>query len=567
MSSAIQIKGDSFRRQAEASAKYAAEHDLDLIDDYKLADLGVSAFKSDNLTTGALGRFVAECEAGEIEAGSFLLIESLDRLSRDKILDAFSLFARILKTGVKIVTLSDGQVYDGSSDQVGSIYYAISVMIRSNDESKIKSTRGLANWSQKRKLAAEHGVKMSSQCPAWLKLSDDRKSYLIDKERAKIVQRIFEASASGKGANLITKELNRDNVPTFGRGALWAEAFVSKTLRNRAVLGEFQPGQYVNGKRQPAGDPIPNYFPPVIEEELFDIVQASLRGRLLAGGRRGEGQSNIFTHVAFCGYCGSKMRHRSKGSRVKGNPPHRYLTCFNRFNGPGCDCKPLPYAAFERSFLTFVRDVDLRGLLEGAKRKSEAKTIADRITVNQEKVKKADERIRDYLMKIEGAPDLAEIFMERIRELKTEKDDLVRSIEESNDALSKIKSDNVTDEELASLISTFQNPCGENRIRLADRIKSIIERIDVYPNGEIRKDDPAIDLVRASGDPDAEKIIAAMNAGSRLKDDPYFIVTFRNGAVQTVVPNPSNPDDIRVSVYAGEKTRRVEGSAYEYESD
>lgn len=73
--------------------------------------------------------------------------------------------------------------------------------------------------------------------------------------------------------------------------------------------------------------------------------------------------------------------------------------------------------------------------------------------------------------------------------------------------------------------------------------------------------------MRASGDPDAEKIIAAMNAGSRLKDDPYFIVTFRNGAVQTVVPNPSNPDDIRVSVYAGEKTRRVEGSAYEYESD
>ncbi len=98
----------------------------------------------------------------------------------------------------------------------------------------------------------------------------------------------------------------------------------------------------------------------------------------------------------------------------------------------------------------------MRGLLEGAKRKSEAKTIADRITVNEEKVRKADERIRDYLIKIEGAPDLAEIFMERIRELKAEKDDLVRSIEESNDALSKIKSDNVTDEELASLISTFQ---------------------------------------------------------------------------------------------------------------
>ena len=48
MSTDMQLKGDSLRRQLEASTKYAATNGLDLIADDRLHDIGVSAFKGDN---------------------------------------------------------------------------------------------------------------------------------------------------------------------------------------------------------------------------------------------------------------------------------------------------------------------------------------------------------------------------------------------------------------------------------------------------------------------------------------------------------------------------------------
>jgi DNA invertase Pin-like site-specific DNA recombinase len=45
MSTAEQLKGDSLRRQTEKSAKYAAENGLELDENFKLEDIGVSAFR------------------------------------------------------------------------------------------------------------------------------------------------------------------------------------------------------------------------------------------------------------------------------------------------------------------------------------------------------------------------------------------------------------------------------------------------------------------------------------------------------------------------------------------
>ena len=76
MSTTKQLRGDSLRRQLERSRAFADEHSL-LLDD-SLQDLGVSAWKGRNFKQGALGRFLAMVESGEIPKGSYLLIESLD---------------------------------------------------------------------------------------------------------------------------------------------------------------------------------------------------------------------------------------------------------------------------------------------------------------------------------------------------------------------------------------------------------------------------------------------------------------------------------------------------------
>src|SRR5690606_33715882 len=83
MSTDAQQKCDSLRRQTELSKAYAERSGLTLVEDFKLHDIGVSAFKGDNAATGALRRFLEAVENGKIPQGSYLLVESLDRLSRD----------------------------------------------------------------------------------------------------------------------------------------------------------------------------------------------------------------------------------------------------------------------------------------------------------------------------------------------------------------------------------------------------------------------------------------------------------------------------------------------------
>src|SRR5215467_1963131 len=77
-----QAKGDSLRRQTELSERYAREHGLTLDDKLTFRDLGKSAFRGKNAQEGELGDFIKAVEDGRIKRGSYLLVENLDRLSR-----------------------------------------------------------------------------------------------------------------------------------------------------------------------------------------------------------------------------------------------------------------------------------------------------------------------------------------------------------------------------------------------------------------------------------------------------------------------------------------------------
>ena len=76
MSTDNQLRGDSLRRQTEASEKYAAVNGLTLVRDFKLHDIGVSAFKGDNAATGALSKFLDAIHGGYVTKGSYLLVNS-----------------------------------------------------------------------------------------------------------------------------------------------------------------------------------------------------------------------------------------------------------------------------------------------------------------------------------------------------------------------------------------------------------------------------------------------------------------------------------------------------------
>jgi hypothetical protein len=110
-SSTIQGKSHTEERQAELAEAYCHRHGLTPDTKRKVSDKGVSGYSGKNVRDGALGAFIKAIEAGEIEPGSFLLVENVDRLSRLPIMEALTVFQRIIGAGIVVVTLRDEQQY------------------------------------------------------------------------------------------------------------------------------------------------------------------------------------------------------------------------------------------------------------------------------------------------------------------------------------------------------------------------------------------------------------------------------------------------------------------------
>jgi DNA invertase Pin-like site-specific DNA recombinase len=79
-----QAKGDSATRQALAAQRWAEQHEVELDTELTFRDEGVSAFEGMNAERGALGEFLRAVERGDVPKNSWLLVESLDRISRQK---------------------------------------------------------------------------------------------------------------------------------------------------------------------------------------------------------------------------------------------------------------------------------------------------------------------------------------------------------------------------------------------------------------------------------------------------------------------------------------------------
>jgi hypothetical protein len=193
-------------------------------------------------------------------------------------------------------------------------------------------------------------IKKLMGCPGWLKLSDDRTSFIFDPEKTEIVRQIFKASISGLGGYTIAKQLNAKRVPSFGPSPKWDQSTIHNMLRNRATIGEHQPKRIRNGKRVPDGDPIPEFYPAAIDESLFRAAQVARQNNLASGrGRKGRLLTNLFRGIPTCAYCASPVLFKSK-SNVKS------LICSRVIEKRGCSRFAWSYQDFESLFLDFVKN-------------------------------------------------------------------------------------------------------------------------------------------------------------------------------------------------------------------
>jgi len=363
-----QAKGDSERRQIESSRRYCAEHGLTL--DESLKDLGVSAFRGKHARVGALSRFLDAVRDGRVEEGSTLIVEALDRLSRDEVLTALKQFIDILNASIAIVTLIDKKTFTKESINANpyDLMYSISQMAEANKSSTIKQERVADAWAQKRKAA---GAKpLTSKCPGWIRLVGQRDAngrmdyatakYELIPDKVKIVRRIVKMATDGLGAVGIAQTLNREKVRTLSKRKtsaqfIWEFSTIQYLLRSKTLIGEYQPCKMVNDKATPDGEPITDYYPPAISAPEFYRMQGVLdKRRQNVHGRKGKCVANLFGRILKSGHDGGTMVLSQKRA------DNINLVSANATRGIA-EARSFSYNDFERFFLYWVRELDLRG--------------------------------------------------------------------------------------------------------------------------------------------------------------------------------------------------------------
>lgn len=340
-----QQKGDSLRRQLVMAEDYADRHGLDLDRTLTFRDLGVSAFRGANAEVGRLAEFLESIRAGLVPVGSYLLVESLDRISRQSARRAMRMLEEICDAGVKLVTLSDNRVYtkENLDNDPTSLLMSLLTFIRANEESSTKSRRLSAAWANKRSNAKDRPI--TSRCPAWLILDAGR--FKVIPEHGAVVRRIFKLARGGAGQHRITQLLNEERVPTFGRAKFWQRSYVVKILSNSAVTGTLTPHriEYRDGKKTRVPlDPIPNYYPQIITAADFAALNAhQTESRAPSRGRHANAPlSNLLAGLAACPRCGGTMTLTNKGSRAR-----KKFVCAKAKAGAKCKYQSVTYEDVE----------------------------------------------------------------------------------------------------------------------------------------------------------------------------------------------------------------------------
>ncbi|MEN5104578.1 recombinase family protein [Brucella anthropi] len=517
MSTDMQLKGNSLERQKEKSKEYAIRHDLQLVENFE--DIGVSAFKGKNIKEGMLGDFISLIENKTVPAGSYLLIESLDRLSRENIFESIPLFIKILKSGIKIVTLIDEQVYGAENADFKDLLYPMVVLSRAHEESVAKSFRVGKAWANKRKNI--HQRKLTKVCPAWLKLNTDSNSFEVIPGRDDVVKRIFDLADSGYGSYSIGRILNNEGVFPFSENSKgWHASYITRILNNRSVLGEFQPHKLVNGTAEPDGDIIPDYFPHLIDEEQFLRIKHARRKRLVEGaGRKGPVYRNLFSRIAKCAYCASPMRFVHKGQPPKGG---QFLRCTNAERHFECSASGWRYDHFENVFLYFVHELDLVETLKRADEQSERYTLEQKLVSINENIRGKRELLNTTFDMLQTSNASKDFIQSKIEEISSE----ILELENQKGAVeAKLEKDAalapVDDQQIKSLIKELQDAddgdLERKRRVVANRLQMMIKSLTLAPDG-LRKD--------------AEKLVLSQFGSSEALFD-FFETGAQSGEVST----------------------------------
>jgi len=411
-----------------------------------IEDLGKSAWSGAHLSAGELGRLAERVRSGEIGRGTVLVVEKLDRLSRQETRLTLRWMEDLCAAGLTIATIDGARIYDDASLKADlmSVFEILMRAKLAHDESQQKSERVLDRIGRNMERARNTGQILTAKAPGWLIAKPDRSGFDIVAERATLVRQIYEMAAQGKGAGWIAKELNERGVPAWGKWRkatstpTWEIGAVKMILSQPSVEGDYVPGfSNTSARRTKFKEPVRGYYPRIVDADLVARARAQIEARKTGprkGGRHTRGVANLFAGVVLCERCGNRMHLRTSGQPN----PNRYWKCNFAARARGCSQKAMfRYEQFERAAL----DEILHLVLDDRYFSSPDQTLAelDKAIIDQNE---QIERWVDVLGRLGASPAIEAKLVDAERvvtELASKREDTTKALEIARGAVSPIE--------------------------------------------------------------------------------------------------------------------------------
>lgn len=397
----------------EAQQRYFKEY-IDRQPDWELyavyADEGITGTSTKKRTQ--FNQMINDAHLGKFQ---LIITKEVSRFSRN-ILDTISYTRELKSLGVGVLFMNDGiSTLEPDAELRLSIMGSIA-----QEESRKTSSR--VKWGQTRQM--ERGVVFGRSMLGY-DVKDGKMT--INPEGAEVVRKIFyKYGVEKKGTSVIARELREAGVRSYTGNTKWANSHIVKILKNEKYVGDlvqkktYTPDYLTHAKRYNHGEEpmvaLTDHHEPIIDRELWDIVQMELRKRNCRG-ELSSGHSNryIFSGKIKCGLCGASFVSRKK--KRKDGTVYKRWGCYtatmegrrhidSQGNEVGCDIGKM------------VRDELALDMLKQAiaALHMDRKWIADNVTALAVEAIRAGEQ---------GSADNAEKLEHEMEQLRKKKEDVL----------------------------------------------------------------------------------------------------------------------------------------------
>lgn len=450
----------SLERQLSKAREYAEQHNLYINDELIFADKGVSGWSMQGQLSKAFKKGQMSVMLEMLEQvppferqDVYITFHNFDRFSRMSPDNAQKHFNQILNKGFKIVTTIDNQLYERKDQGLSNMIISIIKMTTAWHESQVKSIYIHDALSRKKKIIEylythpsqkgkhKHIGVVQPSIPRWIeqenityayvdengsKQVDTFKKFSLSKKKAKIVQYIFELKKSGLGYIRICQKLNNEEIDVFDQGKFkkakkWHPYAVQNIITSESALGHITLKKMVSEEyhceetdeiktrkiKQNATEKLHNYYPAVIDEETFRLVNeakiSEKKGKPL--GRIGE-RTNIFADIIVC-YCTANFQYSRSLIKQKSKIPkyREQLRCTNALVKKHCNDDYVNYVELENAFFKYVNNIDFKGIcLQGGEtNKNEIKNIQSEITQSKKRIVELKNSMKGLKITFESA--------------------------------------------------------------------------------------------------------------------------------------------------------------------